>query len=354
VTPASKRVTSRPDPPIREVELAALSADGRRALTVEVGDRRTEIDVDFDLLEATVSPAGDTIALRGMKKSVELRSVADGRLRFVYPAERGRGRLTFSPDGRYLAVADAARVLVYETTDERPRFRLPAPGGAASSAFSADGRILAVVADRITAFQIDSDEPRALWTIDVERPQAAQFLADGRLLLVRDGDARVFRDGRELLRLATPMDDETRWCVRADGRFLSMSTSRGLLRFDLAGGGRPTWTAPIVRPDQLPPDAWRARDEFRAGCALWRTPHGPFVHQSDGPRGWLQPLQLSERGMVVLPTSSGATLVDVDGEAAVVGTVPFAGRLRAGRIAGDTVILLNETGRIFRAPVPTR
>jgi hypothetical protein len=51
---------------------------------------------------------------------------------------------------------------------------------------------------------------------------------------------------------------------------------------------------------------------------------------------------------VVLPCEAGAAILKVGPvSVGIVGTVPFEGKLRAGRVVGGEVLLVNERGRCF-------
>jgi hypothetical protein len=81
---------------------------------------------------------------------------------------------------------------------------------------------------------------------------------------------------------------------------------------------------------------------------LWRTEYGSYLHQSDGPRGWISPLRLS-LNQVALPCASGAAVVSIaKGATEINGFVSFKGKLRAGRIVDGQSLMVNEKGQLFR------
>jgi hypothetical protein len=90
----------------------------------------------------------------------------------------------------------------------------------------------------------------------------------------------------------------------------------------------------------------------RVGAALWRTEQGRYLHQSDGPRGWVQPLHLSPEGIVAIPADGGAAVVSVGAEMSLLGIVPFEGTLRASGVVGGEILLVNERGQLFRHALP--
>jgi hypothetical protein len=104
----------------------------------------------------------------------------------------------------------------------------------------------------------------------------------------------------------------------------------------------------IPRPKQLPSKDFAAEHGIRAGAMHWRTEFGSYLHQSDGPRGWITPLKLS-LDQVALPCASGAAVVSIaEGPTKLLGFVPFKGKLRAGRIVDRQSLMVNEQGQLFR------
>jgi hypothetical protein len=90
--------------------------------------------------------------------------------------------------------------------------------------------------------------------------------------------------------------------------------------------------------------------DLPASGYLWRTAGGNFIHVGDGPRGWATPLRLLSGGrFLVLPCRESAVVVDLESEPQIVAEFPFEGRLRATEIAGDKVLAVNSSGRMFGA-----
>lgn len=157
----------------------------------------------------------------------------------------------------------------------------------------------------------------------------------------------------EVLSFEAPFRFETPWALSSDGTRLCIGATQAVFRYDLMSGAlERTIAADILRPERFPPAAMVKEHRIRGGAMLWRTPQGLFLHQCDGPRGWVEPLDLSLDGLVALPCESGAAVLKIDATLArMLGTVPFEGKLRAGRVAGDEVLLVNERGRCFRWPL---
>jgi hypothetical protein len=168
---------------------------------------------------------------------------------------------------------------------------------------------------------------------------------------------RIFRGVQEVLAWDAPVDFRTRWCVGRDGRTLNVATNQAVVRFDLdTGAVRGTYAAKVPRPDRVPSAEIEIAIELdaHAGAALWRTEHGLFLHQSDGPRGWVQPLHLSPDGIVAVPTERGAAVLHVGATCSLLGVVSFEGKLRASRVVGDDILLVNEFGELVRHRIPAR
>ena len=144
------------------------------------------------------------------------------------------------------------------------------------------------------------------------RSGSIRFLSDGRLLVLREGSAELYDRGDLRSAIVVPMRSDTRWCVSRDDRYLDVAIRQGLCRTDLNSGRSPVYRAPITRPERMPPADLALGAGVRAGCYLWRTEQGAFLHQGDGPRGWVQPLSLSPTGRVVVPAEEGAANLPAD------------------------------------------
>src|SRR5262249_53584888 len=102
---------------------------------VDVGQakpRRLGLAVNNRSTILAFSPDGQTLAVNSDANALELRNVATGQDALPFDANTGRiFRLELTPDGRYLAVSDNFRVLVWDRTTGKlvQRFPEDVPGG---------------------------------------------------------------------------------------------------------------------------------------------------------------------------------------------------------------------------------
>ena len=105
----------------------------------------------------------------------------------------------------------------------------------------------------------------------------------------------------------------------------------------------------FVTPTTVPSRQLRANHQFVAGAQFWDTDYGNFLHQGDGPRGWVTPLKTSDCGdFVVVPTESRGLVIQLS-QQRVAGECPFEGRLRASRCSDEFVAMVNSAGQIYRS-----
>ncbi|MCP3138599.1 WD40 repeat domain-containing protein [Pyxidicoccus xibeiensis] len=331
-------------------------------LAIHSGGARMVVQRKPHLVKARFVPGGGAVALSGWSDEVELWSMEDGRCLRTFPSPGSVGDFALSADGRLIAMGEAGHggglyprhVYLYEVATAKLLHRLEEHAWqVAALDFSPDGDRLASIGDEVVVWRLDTSPPRVELRVEVKRAGSAiRFLPDGRLLVLDDGRARVFRGPVEEQALEVPFEYRTPWCLSPDGDTLSLGLRNGVVRIELSTGKRQTWLAPIPRYEQLPSSELAQRAGIRNVCALWRTAWGRFTHQSDGPRGWVQPAHLSADGRVALPTRTGAVVLDVTEAPRVVASVPFEGKLRAGRVVGDSVVLVNEQGKVFQAELP--
>lgn len=337
-----------------------LYPQGGKRVGVRRGTEAFTIDRDAQLVTARFSPDGKAFATAGWKDDVELWAIPGGRLLHKFPSPGGVGDFAVSPDGAQLAIGELGHggggyvrhVYVYETaTGHEVHRHAEHEWQVARVAFSPDGHWLASLGDDIVLWELD--RRRVMARIAANRSTTGfQFLRDGRLLVLDQGRARVFRGDQKLLEWEAPVRFETRWCVSDDGHTLNIGMNQAVVRFDLGTGAvRGTWAAAMPRPESVT-NAIARQFETRAGAALWRTEHGVYLHQSDGPRGWVQPLHLSPEGIVAVPAKDGAAVLRVAAAISMLGLVPFDGKLRASRVVDGEILLVNERGRLFRHRLP--
>jgi WD40 repeat protein len=333
-------------------------------LAVSTGGQRTAIERSAQIVTARFAPRGDAVAIAGWTDAVELWAVPGGEIVRSFASPGGVGAFAFSEDGALLAVGEIGHgggryprhVTVYETATGRQLVQHADHDWQVSHvALSPDARWLASIGDELVLRDLHAGpESPAAARAPVQRSTAGlRFLRDGRLLVVDQERARVFRGAAELLCFEVPIGFETRWCVGDDDRTLDVAIGQGLARFELDTGRLlGAWTAPIPRPEPLPSRQLARQAALRAGAMLWRTPHGTFLHLGDGPRGWIDRLQLSAHFEVAIPAGEGAALVVLAPEPTLLGMVPFEGKLRASLFLEGEVLLVNHAGQLFRSALP--
>jgi WD40 repeat protein len=168
--------------------------DGKELQAIDYGDRRV---VAFDL-----SADGASVALGDWNGLVSVWTTATGALRYERRLPKYPGILTFSPDGRKLAMApqgDAVQIL--DAATGAPVSTLGSPvGGTLTLAFSRDGRWVA------TGKEVASNREFLMV------PLIVVFSADGASVFAASGDkfvtiidAATGRTSRKLDRTTQPM-----------------------------------------------------------------------------------------------------------------------------------------------------
>ena len=162
--------------------------------------RTSRIDHQYHI--AVPSPNGRFLAVAGAARTVSLWDVPTGRPNVQYPLHRDDPRsLFFSPDSRLLAVDFWNGELEIRDLDAGAAHSLPgaasAPGGT-SYAFSPDSRLITHVVSTIGAHQ-----PWKVWQLDPWRPVATYpgFLGDmGTIVFAPDNRSLITRVGTMAVR----------------------------------------------------------------------------------------------------------------------------------------------------------
>ncbi|RLB49445.1 MAG: hypothetical protein DRJ42_21035, partial [Deltaproteobacteria bacterium] len=339
---------------------------GRR-IVVHNGDRASVVERDAQVVRVKLSPDYHLVGTDGWKDEVELWETATGKLHRSLPCPGGSCSFAFSPDGALVATGEIGHgggrydrhVYVYETATGKLRWKLAEHDFQVRQvAFSPDGRLLASLANNLVVWDLTQDgwsENEPALRAPLNRTAGAFRFAGGRLIAVEKGGVHVFRGTEKVLSFEAPIQFQTPWIVSDDGEHISIGGVQAVIRFDLSTGKIDRRIeADIPRPERLPPLSLANQHDIRGGAALWRTGGGRFLHQGDGPRGWLEPVRLSVDGLVAVRSAAGAAILRVtDDGAAVLGHVPFEGKLRASRFVDGQTLLVNHEGRLFRAPAPT-
>jgi len=214
---AGDRVRLTLDRPVGETSALAVSADGRRLVTLDQDDRVRLWDATTGaLLHTAVSggdrvrftPDGATIAVIG-HSSVRMWTPPASRMTTLFPAAEGRPHVTkaiaFSPDGRLAAAPyDLDAVAIWGPGSGRAPRLLPKQRSVYALEFSPDGSLLAIApydgAPRI--HDAATGAVRHVLTGHLNGVRALAFAPDGATLVTAsvDGAARLWNTVTGVLR----------------------------------------------------------------------------------------------------------------------------------------------------------
>jgi len=148
-------------------------------------------------------------------------------------------------------------------------------------------------------------EKKPVLQIPLDRTKALAF-AGSRLVTLEPGRVRIFDQEDERVSFEAPFEFDTPWAISHDGTYLCVGGNQAVCRFDLVRAAFDrAIVADILRPERVPSWPIAQKLQIRGGAMLWRTQHGYFLHQSDGPRGRVEPLDLSPDGFMAIPCKSG-------------------------------------------------
>lgn len=332
---------------------------GRRIMIRE-GGNLTEVDLGGRYKKACLMPQGDAIASGGWKESVDLWDAETGKLRQSFACPGSSGDFAFSPDGSLIAIGEignggglyprsvylietATGRLVHQWTEHQWQIK--------QVGFSPDGSLLASLGDELIVWRLD-DPAETCIQVPLHRTTSGFAFTGADLIVVEKGQVHVYTDGQLRYSFEAPIRFQTPWIISDDQNHLCVAGNQSVLRFDLSTGDlAETIAADIARPDRMPPTPLAREHEIRGAALHWQTEFGQFLHQSDGPRGWIEPVRSFEC-RVAIPSSGGASVLDFrGGEVVLLGTIPFEGKLRAGHVVDGECLLVNEKGRLYRTTI---
>jgi WD40 repeat protein len=277
------------------------------------------------------------------------------------------GTLALSPDGGLLAVSLMHHIshgppfeIHVWSLERRDRIaRLPGHDHFVYEiVFGPGNRWLASVGHdrRVRIWSLEEGDGDAALLAEIARRDLdfrhLRALSDGRLIVFRATAIEVHQ-GPEGHRLTIPSPQrawDSVWAISRDERYLVGSgRDQTVFVWSLEAGALcPQYAAAIQRPIYIPGELGAGIEATAGGC-VWHAPGGPYLHVSDGPRGWATPLTLArDRRMTVVPGRASAALIAVEEPPRVLAQVPFEGRLRASCVLEDAVLLVNSAGRLFR------
>jgi WD40 repeat protein len=161
-------------------------------------------EIGGDLTGFVISSDGRWLAYG--TEPIRVMSALDGKLVSRINSSQSVQRMTFSPDGRYAALAATDEVILYETTSARPRLTIKVPNPVWIT-FSADGLRLAAESGQLSN-QVSTTSTTTVIVFEIA-------------------------DGREVGRLP-PSDDVKAVALNADGRLVAVSTDKTLGVFQVA------------------------------------------------------------------------------------------------------------------------
>jgi WD40 repeat protein len=362
---------------MRRAQLLAWMPDGRTHVFPAAGDQLTVVDGSTlrtlshteRIKRGIVSANGRQLVVEGEDGTVAVWSEPSGSTQRTITCERAIADTAISPDGRWLAVASfglspgsAIRpIVIWDLITEQQVHRLVGQTGATRSlAFAPDGRWLVAASvdgyirqwSLVAPDQEDLPPTAELEIADLDTSHL-RVLADGRIVLFRRSAIEVWRDlAQRLVRIPVSFSYDTCWAISADERQIAVAASEQHVRLWSLDDGTllGKHAAPIARPRSLFSLEIMVALKSTAGAAVWDGPGDPYLYIGDGPRGWATPLpQSADRRLVIMPGRNDAGLIVLSEPPQLVQRLPFGGRLRAGCITDQQVLLLNADGVVYRS-----
>ncbi len=154
--------------------------------------------------------------------------------------------------------------------------------------------------------------------------------------------------GTKLCSAPLKMEYNTLWCIAENGgEFIYADRGQVFSRIDLTSGSLSQFQPPLDRPEFVPNSKQDQGIVHRAGALLWRQFGGPYVHVSDGPRGWVTPIQISlDQNLVVIPCYLEVVVLSLGEEPRIRARLPFEGRLRAAYVDDEKVMAVDSKGKL--------
>jgi WD40 repeat protein len=190
----------------------------------------------------TFSPDGKLLAIGPDREpyAVTLLDIASGRTVAVLPIPGSGDVLAFSPDGHTLAcdyrIPDPGSgelqknfVRLWDVPNRRQRLDLDyGDTGVGEVAFSPDSKLLATTDYVVRVWDLAADPPRVLWQQEEQYPQGLNFSPDGPVLLVGNnlGEVKFLEatTGKELHTLKVQSRTFMALALSPDGRLLAVAS----------------------------------------------------------------------------------------------------------------------------------
>jgi WD40 repeat protein len=177
------------------------------------------------------------------------------------------------------------------------------------------------------------------------------FLPDGNIVVGRrGGDLEVWSpELTTKICCDIQIDYDPLWCINERRRELILAErEQTFYKVDLTTGTASSFKPQLDRPEYVPNSLLRKEFNCRSGAALWRGFGGPYVHITDGPRGWATPIHISlDQKFVVLPGQGEIAVISIAEEQSIRARLPFEGRLRAAYVDDEKIMAVDSKGKLI-------
>lgn len=145
------------------------------------------------------------------------------------------------------------------------------------------------------------------------------------------------------------LDYDPLCCINENRReFILAESEQTFYKVDLTTGTARGFKPQLDRPEYVPNSQLSKEFNYRCGAALWRGFGGPYVHITDGPRGWTTPIHISlDQKFVVLPGQGEIAVISIADEQSIRARLPFEGRLRAAYVDHEKVMAVDSKGKLI-------
>lgn len=144
------------------------------------------------------------------------------------------------------------------------------------------------------------------------------------------------------------IDYNTLWCIAKNGEeLIHAEREQVFARIDLITGSISKFQPLLDRPEYVPNSKQDQDIVARSGALIWRQFGGPYVHITDGPRGWATPIHISrDQKLVVIPCYTEVVVLSLEEEPRIRARLPFEGRLRAAYVDNEKVMAVDSKGKL--------
>ena len=344
--------------------------EGTKNIVIATPGSSVQVEHEDKIEGFALSPQEDMIAAYGWSNTVGLWRILSGERLHLLRLKDTVSNVTFSANGHLLAAGtfglggpgETRTICVWDVHSGDLWCELKGHLHQVHAlAFDPQSRwLVSASLDRtVRLWQFDYKTPSnscEVWQLYYEDLEFDKIsvLSDGRIIVFRQYVLEVWQAQKKILNISVPYHFESRWYITKDetcilGTFKQQVVRRWSLE---TGQESPAYRNDIIGPEFLPSPTvtFNSHNSFRsrAGCYLWRTTAGNFVHVGDGPRGWVTLLTLSNDGdIIVIPGLGEAALIDLESSQELISLFPFEGKLRASCILSNQILLLDSSGKLF-------